>query len=237
MNILAIIPARGGSKGIPLKNIKKLGEKYLIEYSILAAKNSKQIDKIVVSTDSNRIANISKRAGAEVPFLRPKKFSKDNSTIIDVIKHALKFLSVNQSYTPEIIVILQPTSPLRTTETINKSIRMLKKSNATCILSVSKVKTHPYASFWYNKKYLKPFKSDFEIYDRRQKNPSLYHSTGSIYAFWHDTIKKYDSIYGPKIMPLIEEDEFNVDVDNEFDFFVCEMKLLHWKNFKKTFCK
>ncbi len=109
MNVLAIIPARGGSKSIPLKNIQKLGNKALIEYTITAAKKSKEINKIIVSTDSKKISTISKKIGAEVPFLRPKKFSQDNSPAMDVIKHTLKFLKEKQSYVPEIVTILLTT--------------------------------------------------------------------------------------------------------------------------------
>ncbi len=233
MRVLAIIPARGGSKGIPMKNIQKISGKPLIAYTILAAKKSKQIDKIIVSTDNIRIAQIAKSYDVEVPFLRPKKLSNDKSSTIDAIKHGLDFLFVNQSYVPDIILILQPTSPLRTTKIINKSIEMLKKSNASSILAVSKIKTHPYGSFWYNKKYLKPFKPYFKRYNRRQKYPPLYYPTGAIYTFWFKTLKKYDSIYGPRIKPLITEDEFNIDIDNMFDLFISEMKLLHWEKYKK----
>jgi len=147
MKILGLIPARGGSKGIPLKNIQKLAGKPLINYTIESAKKSK-IDKVIVSTDTKKIAQISTSAGAEVPFLRPKKISKDSSSTIKVIKHALKFLKLKQNYEPDIIVILQPTSPLRTAKMINNSINILKKSKCSSVISVSKIKSHPYASFW-----------------------------------------------------------------------------------------
>ena len=106
MKIVAIIPARGGSKGIPLKNIKKLFGKSLIEHTINAALNSKKINKVIVSTDNEKIARISKSLGAEVPFLRPKKISTDSSNSIDVIKHALKKLEKSK-FIPDIIVMLQ----------------------------------------------------------------------------------------------------------------------------------
>lgn len=234
MKVLGIITARSGSKGIPMKNISKLAGKPLIEYTISAAKSSKMIDKLIVSTDSKKIASISKSLGAEVPFIRPRSLAKDTSLSIDVVKHALQFLHVHQSYIPDIILILQPTSPLRTAKMIDKSIKMLQKSHATSVLSVAKVKTHPYISFWYDKKYLKPFKTRFEKFSRRQKYPVLYHPTGSIYVFWHITLQKYNSIYGPKIKPLVEN-EFNPDIDDIFDLFVSEMKILHWKNYKKRF--
>ena len=234
MRILAIIPARGGSKGLPLKNIQNLVGKPLIVHTITSAKKSRLIDKIIVSTDDKKIAQISENACAEVPFLRPQKISQDNSSTLAVIKHALRFLYVNQSYVPDIIIILQPTSPLRTTKIINKAIKMLKTSNATSVLSVTKIKTHPYGSFWHKKKYLQPFSRSFSKYNQRQKYPILYYPTGDIYAFWYKTLKKYNSIYGPKIKPLIIEDH-SIDIDGLFDLFICEMKILYWEKYKKSF--
>ena len=119
MNVLAIIPARGGSKRIPYKNIQNLAGKPLIAHTIIAAKKSKVIDKIVVSTDDKKIAKISEAYGIEVPFLRPKNISKDNSPTIEAVKHTLEFLRTNQDYIPDMIIILQPTSPLRTTRSID----------------------------------------------------------------------------------------------------------------------
>ena len=118
MNILAIVPARGGSKGIPHKNIQELAGKPLIFYTINAAKKSKHIAKIIVTTDSKKIAKISTSYGAEVPFLRPKNISQDGSSTLQAIKHVLREIKNNQSYIPDMILILQPTSPLRTTELI-----------------------------------------------------------------------------------------------------------------------
>lgn len=234
MHILAIIPARGGSKGITLKNIQKLAGKPLIEYTILSAKNSKYIDKILVSTDNEKISRIAKSSGAEVPFIRPKRFSGNKSPPIDYVKHALKFLFTHQSYVPEIVLILQPTSPLRTTKMIDRSIEILKKTNATCVLGVSKIKTHPYISFWCKGKYLKPFKQNFQKYYQRQKLPLLYHPTGSIYTFWRKTIEKYASFYGPKIKPMIINDEIKIDVDDWLDLFFCEMIIREWCKYKQN---
>lgn len=232
MKIIAIIPARGGSKGIPLKNIVPLAGKPLIHYTILSAKNSKHIDKIVVSTDNKKIAQVAESAGVCVPFLRPKRLAGDNASTIDVIKNTLKILQLRESYIPDIVVILQPTSPLRTTSLIDKSIVNLKKSNATCVLTVSKIKKHPYSSFWYSDKYLKPFQKDFQKYYQRQKYPDLYYPTGSVYAFWRKTLETYDSIYGPRIKPIIVND-FDIDIDSFFDLFMCEMKIKYWFHYMK----
>ena len=230
--ILAIIPARGGSKGIRKKNIQKLLGKPLISYTITAAKNTKSINKIIVSTDDNEIKKISQNIGAEVPFLRPKQISKDTSSTIEVIKHALKFLEETQSYTPDIIVLLQPTSPLRTSQLITKTINTLKKSKATSVITVSKITKHPYASFWLKNDFLKPFKENSTKYSRRQDFPDLFFPTGAVYSFWYDTLKKFNSIYGPKIKPIIVDDD-NIDIDTLQDLFFTEMILKNWKKYRK----
>jgi CMP-N,N'-diacetyllegionaminic acid synthase len=235
MEILAIIPARSGSKGIPLKNIQKIVNKPLIEYTITSAKKSSKITRIIVSTDDEKIAKISKSLGAEVPFIRPKKISNSNTPTMAVVKHTLKFLHETESYLPDIIVILQPTSPLRKTETIDKSILLLQKTNSTSVLGVSKVKIHPFLSFYHDTKYLKPLKSNFQNFYQRQKFPIVWYPTGSIYTFWHKTLLRYNSYYGPKIKPIFIDEEDSVDVDTIFDLFICDMKIKHWKKFKKRF--
>lgn len=232
MKILAIIPARGGSKKIPKKNIKKLNGKPLIYYSINNAKKSKLINRVIVSTDDIKIAKIAEKYGAEVPFLRPRKISGDTAKTIDVIKHTLKFLE-KENYKPDIITILQPTTPLRKTTTLDKSIKILKKEKPDIVLGVIKIKTHPYRSFWLKNKSLKPFRKDFLKFHQRQSFPECYYPTGGIYTFWNETIKKYGHMYGPKIRPLImEKNEPVIDIDTEFDFYIAET-YLQKKNKKK----
>jgi CMP-N-acetylneuraminic acid synthetase len=235
MKVLAVIPARIGSKGIPLKNIRKLQRKSLLEYSILEAKKSKSINRIIVSTDSQRIANIAKSLNVET-VIRPKKISSAKASNLDVIIHLLACLKKTESYVPDIIVLLQPTTPLRTKDEINYSIRLLKKSHATSVVSVIRIRMHPYSSFWYNGKYLKPFRKDFLRWGSRQSKPVLFHPSGAIYTFWYNNIKKYGSMYGSRVKPMITPDEQpHVDIDNVFDFFMNEMILRYWKKYKINF--
>lgn len=233
--ILAIIPAREGSRGIPMKNIQNIADKSLIEYAISSATASSKITRIIVSTNDNKVAEIAKSLNVEVPFMRPKRLSKSTSRILDVIKHALKFLKDNESYSPDIITILQPTSPLRKAETIDKSVLMLQRSRATSVLGVSKVKIHPFLSFYYEGKYLRPFKTDFQRYYQRQKFPLLMYPTGSIYTFWYKTLQRYNSYYGPRIRPIIIREEDSIDIDSIFDLFVCDMKIRYWQKYKRQF--
>lgn len=232
MNVLGLIPARGGSKGIKHKNIVKLNGTPLIFYTIAAAKKSKFINKIFVSTDDKKISTMVKQQGISVSHLRPKSISKDTSTNLEVIKHTLKLLDKKENFRPDIITYLQPTSPFRTSKMIDTSIKMLINSNASCILGVKKILNHPYSSFWKKQKFLKPFKSDFTNYLRRQDLPDLYYPTGSIYTFWRKTLETTDSYYGKRILPYILPEESSIDIDTKFDLFLAESII---KNSKKSF--
>ena len=217
MNTLAIIPARGGSKGIQEKNIVRLGGKPLIEYTIKVALQSNLINKVIVSTDNPKIVKIAQSCGADVPFLRPKKISGDLSPTISTIKHVLQFLKNQTDFTPEIILLLQPTSPFRTRKMIDSSIRLLKKSRSSSVISVSKIKKHPYSSFILKNSFLKPYRKDFKNFFLRQKIPLLFFPTGAIYTFWSKNLKN-NSIYGTKIKPMIARDErINIDMNTHFN--------------------
>jgi len=234
LKIIAIIPARGGSKEIPLKNIKKLGKLPLVVHSIQAAKNSKQINRIIVSTDNKKIADISRKYGAETPFLRPKSFSKDTSSTLDVVQHTIQFLKEVENYTPDIVTILLPTSPFRSLNLIDDSIKLLRKSNATSVVNVAKNKDHAFKAFLLKGDFLKPFKTNHKKYYQRQLLPDFFHTTGSVYTFWLSTLKKYGHYYGPRMKPIITtDDKMNIDIDNLFDLFIAEMTQKYWKSYLK----
>ena len=231
-----IIPGRGGSKGIALKNIQKVGKLPLIAHTILSARESKLATRIIVSTDNEKIANIAKKFGAEIPFLRPKKFSSDKSSTLDVVKHALDYLKKEENYTPDIISILLPTSPFRSLGLIDKSIELLKNTDATSVVNVFKSKEHPFKSFVPKNGFLKPFKNDYKKYYQRQLLPEMFHTTGAAYTFWFETLKKYGHYYGPRMKPLISTDpKMNIDVDEIFDLFVADMASKYWEKYLKKF--
>ena len=237
LRILAIIPGRGGSKSIKLKNLQKVGKLPLIGHTILAAKNS-SVNRIIVSTDNHKIADVSKKFGAEIPFIRPKKFATDSSSTLDVVNHTLQYLEKKEDYTPDIVTILLPTSPFRSLNLIDQSIKLLIKSNSTSVVSVSKSKEHAFKAFVEKNGFLKPWKKDYKQYYQRQLLPETFHTTGSVYTFWFNTLKKYGHYYGPKIKPLvIKEPIFNIDIDEVFDLFIAEMAKKYWPTFLKNFNK
>ena len=196
------------------------------------------MDKVIVSTDCKDISKVAMQFGAEVPFIRPKKLATDNASSLDVVNHVLKFLKKNENYQPDIILILQVTSPLRTSLTIDKSINLLKKTNSTSVLGVSEIKQNPSLAFiLQNNNFLKPFNKNFKSFKQRQKLPKFYYPTGSIYTFWRKTLETSGNFYGSTIKSLIIPNEESIDVDDIFDLFICENILKNWKNYKKTFLK
>ena len=196
MEILGIITARGGSKGIRKKNLRKVSGIPLIEYTIKAAKKSKKITRLIESTDSQKIIKLAKKLKVEVPFRRPAKYSRDNSLSSDVINHALQFLKKDENYSPDIVIILQPTSPLRDPSNIDKSTELLINSKSSSVLGVFPMKQYPFKAFMLNKnKFLTPFKKQLNKYSQRQNIPLFYYPTGSLYTFWTKTFLNHGNIY------------------------------------------
>ena len=179
--ILGIILARGGSKGIKDKNIVKFGNKPLIKWTFDAAKKSKKISKLVLSTDSKKIASLAKKNKIEVPFLRPKKFAGDKSKSIDAIEHAINFFKKKKVFF-DYIVLLEPTSPLRTTFDINKSIDLIIRNKADSLVSICRVdEINPSFLFKKKNKKLQPLEKKISNHLRRQDVEPIYFIEGTIY--------------------------------------------------------
>jgi CMP-N-acetylneuraminic acid synthetase len=213
--IIAIIPARGGSKRIPKKNIKKLIDKPLIYYTISEAKKSKFISKIIVSTDSKQIEKIAKNLGTET-IIRPKKLAQDNSSSLDVVQHVIKNLESLNYF--DIIILLQPTSPLRTVTDIDSAINLFLKSKCDSVIGMTEV-THP-PEFMYritNKK-IKPLIKTKIKSKRRQDMPKTYQINGAIYICNRDLIMKKHTMFGKNIVPYLMPIERSIDIDTMFDF-------------------
>ena len=180
LKILALIPARGGSKGIKDKNIVDVCGKPLIAYSIDAAKNSKYVDDVVITTDSERIKEVAERYGADVPFLRPAELAADNSKTIDAVIHAVNTLKeVGRNY--DILILLQPTSPLRTVKEIDDAIELFINKGCADLASVSKVNEHPILMRKINGDGVMTNLLNLPSTIRRQDMPPIYRINGSIY--------------------------------------------------------
>lgn len=219
MKVLAIIPARSGSKGIPGKNIKNFCGKPLIVHTIEQAIKSKLVTKVIVSTDSTEIADISFKHGAEVPFLRPENISGDKSTDLEYINHA-KVYYKDEKF--DYIIILRPTSPLRKTSDIDKAINALHNSEHSSLRSVDRVEEgHPYWTLKIKGEILEPFIADkgFKQYPRRQILPECYKLNGCIDIIrWSCT----NDMYGDKIQPYILDKTSSIDINTMHDFIIAE---------------
>jgi len=231
-NILGLIPARGGSKGLPRKNIKPLLGKPLISWTIEQALASKYLDRIIASTDDKGIADISKKYRAEVPFIRPKELAEDNTKGIDVVLHAVDWLKENDKRRQyDLIMLLQPTSPLRATEDIDKVIELLFLKKAKAIVSVCEVDHHP---LWVNTLPEDGCMKDFirkEIMNKnRQELPVFYRLNGAIYLAYCNYLKQCKSFMGKETFAYIMPKERSIDIDNKIDFELAENMLKKLQN-------
>ena len=220
--IIAIIPARGGSKGIPNKNIVDLCGKPLIQYSIDAAQNSKYIDKVIVSTDSEKIAEVSRKCGANVPFLRPESISGDVARSSEVVIHGIDFLKENYGDEYDYVILLQPTSPLRTAKHIDKAIELCINSDSSSLVSVKEVNENPIIMRTIeNNKLNEVLKFDGDNL-RRQDLPKFYIFNGAIYITTVDFIKDNMVFVDDNTLPFIMEEQVSIDIDNMIDLKVVE---------------
>ena len=232
MNILAIIPARGGSKSIPGKNIKLLCGKPLIAWTIEEAKKSSRLSRIIVSTDDKEIAEIAKQYGAEVPFLRPKEISGDLSTDVEFLTHALDFLKTREKYEPDIVIRLPPTSPLRTAAHIDKGVEtLLADSEADAARPITEASKHPY-KMWKignDARFLEPFLSmaitgmDEPYNGPRQLLPKVFIHTGALDVMRIQTIREMKSTSGKKLAYFFMNPEDSVNIDQLIDFELAEL--------------
>tara|TARA_B100001093_G_C26786193_1_gene996802 strand:- start:409 stop:1116 length:708 start_codon:yes stop_codon:yes gene_type:complete len=227
-NVLAIIPARSGSKGIPNKNIKLLGGRPLIEYTFENCKSCNYIQRTIVTTDSNEIADISLNNGIEVPFLRPKNISNDESTSKSYVLHALEFLKKKENYIPEIILILQPTSPFRQVVDIKQTIDILNENDADSVVSVTEIDKKYNPEWQFNVMMdgsLKFFNKDIDwnsLASRRQKLASTYTRNGAVYCFKRKCLTKYKNIYGVKVFSYIMPRSRSINLDTLEDWLEAE---------------
>ena len=229
MKVLAIIPARGQSKGLPGKNIKLFNGIPLIAHSIKVALSSKLTDRVIVTTDDEEIANISEDYGAEVPYMRPTEIAGDKSTDQEYLRHALDWFS-NRDESYDLVVLLRPTCLFRRPEDIDNAIEKLGSSDFDSIRGVSEVS---YSPFWMKKKQnnqLVSFVDSQYEYSLRQLLPEVVQANGAVDVLRSKIIMEHENIYGKNIGFLDMDEISRTDIDTNLDFMIAEFLHQHFQN-------
>ena len=231
MKSIGLIPARSGSKRVLNKNTKLLCGKPLIAYTIEAANNSKLLDRVIVSTDSEAIAEVAIKFGAEVPFLRPQNISMDDTPDQPVMAHMIEWLQNNENYSFDLLAYLRPTTPFKTATFIDNAIKYIQRDQIfSSVRSVTKAEGvfHPFWMYKKNNNVLQSFIDNVDIskYYQSQLLPSCYRLNGVI-----DVLRRAEIInnklnpYGRKIGAFVIDEKYSIDIDNEFDLLLCEFIL------------
>lgn len=232
--ILVIIPARGGSKRLPGKNIKKIGCKPMVAHAILAAKGSKYVDRVIVSTDDPIIVKVAKKYGAEVPFIRPTKLASNTATTLPVLQHAVAYIERRDNFKPNLVILIQPTNPLVRSEDIDGTIEKIIATQTNSCFTVSEISQRPEWMYRVDSKKAKLFLNEDKGPTKRSQDlPRLAIINGTVYAIRYDTLMKKNlirdnantSIY---LMPR----ERSVDIDDHLDFKIAEA-LMKYNDKKK----
>ena len=226
MKTVGLITARGGSKGIPQKNVRPLAGKPLIAWTIEAALQSRRLDRVIVSTDDEEIAKVSREWGADVPFMRPAELAKDDSPHLEVIRHALGWLAAESEAELDYLMLLQPTSPLRTSADIDSAIALCEEKNADAVVSVCQTHGHPFLS-----KQVTPdgrlldFIEKPQGYLARQSLPPAYSLNGAIYMVRRGLLLERDDWYTDRTFAYIMPPERSLDIDTPWDLHLVDLIL------------
>ena len=232
-SVLGIVPARGGSKGIARKNIRLLDGLPLVAYTAAAALKSRCLTRVILSTEDPEIACVGKSAGLDVPFTRPAVLASDTTPMIDVILHAVRWaIEGGEEY--DAVCLLQPTSPLRTSQTIDRCVRLLWEKAVDTVVSVRPVppEYNPYWVYFEGPDgFLQPSIASEKPITARQQLPPAYHRDGSVFAAWTRVLLKRGSLYGETTLGVISPEEEAFDLDTEEQWESLERKL---KSTQKT---
>lgn len=223
MSVIAIITARGGSKGIPRKNIADCAGKPLLYYTCAAALGSKFIDRTMLSTDSEEIAAVGRQCGVEVPFMRPAELAGDTTSSMDVMRHALAWLRASGPE-PEAIVLLQPTSPLRTTQHIDDAIELFRSQRADVVVSVVEAphRFHPLSLMSLVDGELRPYVGERATVTRRQDLPPVYGRNGPAVLVLAPGQIDAGQFYRGRVVPYVMDEDSSIDIDHERDLRLAE---------------
>jgi CMP-N,N'-diacetyllegionaminic acid synthase len=220
MSTFALIPARGGSKGIPRKNVKLIAGKPLIVWTIEAALRSSLLNAVVVSTDDPEIAAVALQAGAQVPFMRPAALAQDQTPGLDPVLHALNQLPQYDS-----VLLLQPTSPLRTTDDIDGCLNLAIQKKTPSVVSVNEAGTHPYWTFRLSADQTMVRFVDTAPVARRQDLPEVFSLNGAMYFAEANWLRRSGSLVGVETLAYVMPIEHSVDLDTPFDWKFTELLL------------
>jgi len=224
--ILGIIPARGGSKGIPHKNIYLLNGNPLISYTILSSLKSKRLSRVIVSTDSYKIAEVSRKYGADIPFMRPAELATDDALAIDVIKHALQEMETIDRVRYDYVVMLQPTTPLKKADDIDQVVDKLINTGCDTVVSMVDVgANHPARMYTIEKDRLVSVIEEGITMRPRQELPHIYIRNGAVYACHRDVIFDHNTLIGPDCRPFVMPTERSVNIDDISDVYLAEYYL------------
>ncbi|MEA3351094.1 MAG: acylneuraminate cytidylyltransferase family protein [Chloroflexota bacterium] len=228
---LAIIPARGASKSIPNKNIRPVAGRPLLAWTITEAQAAESVDRIIVSTDSSKIADVAQEYGADIPFMRPAELAEDSTPGILPILHAIRWLENAENYLPDYVIALQPTSPLRSSVDIDASIQLAERMDADAVVSVAPVNHHPYWMKQINDEgILRDFISLDEPITRRQDLPNAYALNGAVYLARREILLERKTWYTGRTYAYVMPIERSLDVDSPWDIYLADLILLNRKN-------
>jgi CMP-N,N'-diacetyllegionaminic acid synthase len=220
--ILALISARGGSKGVPRKNIRILAGKPLIAWTIEEAKKSEFIDRIILSSEDDEIISVAKKYGCEVPFKRPAEYAQDDTPGIEPVLHAVNEIGEVYDY----VCLLQPTSPLRTVEDIDSCLRINVEKKTKCCVSVTESSKSPYWMYSINMNgFISPIFPNQEFITSRQKLPVTYELNGAIFMAEVNWLMKNKSFITSETSAFVMDKSNSFDIDSELDFSICEYLL------------
>jgi CMP-N-acetylneuraminic acid synthetase len=224
--VLGLITARGGTKGVPRKNVRSIAGKPLIAWTIDAAQAARRVSRLIVSTEDGDIARLCRDRGVEAPFERPAELASDEAGHVDVVIHALDWLDDHEGYRPDWVLLLQPTSPLRTARDIDAAVDLAVKKNADALVSVTRARDHPYlVRRWRPDGALEPF-VDRELTDsRRQALPPAYALNGAIYLCRPQRLVTLRRFEGPGCIAFEMPAERSLDIDTLWDWNLAEWAL------------
>jgi len=223
VTVLGLIPARSGSKGLPGKNLRMLAGRPLIAWTIDAALDSKSISRLVVTTDSAEIARVAEALGADVPFTRPTQLAADGTSMFEVVKHALDCIHSEQAIEYDVLVLLQPTSPLRTGRHIDEAVRLLLDRDVGSVISVCKAEHSPLRAGRLSQDMsMRDFMRPEYTNANRQEMPTYYRLNGAVYAARVDYVIRNGGFFGNDTIAYVMPQEVSVDIDTQLDLIVAE---------------